>query len=668
MFKRSLLVVMLIAALAAGPLPALAQDEEPTPQEAFNISTTLAELGHNDLTLQGRETSRTVWLTLPHNWWLEQDIQVDLVYTASALLEDDRSGLTVTANDQEVASFRPVSDGTKQVFTFTIPTELVYQGSGFLLGFEGNLRTTDATCESMFLPEQWLRILDDTTLTLAAIIDETPPVLGNLSSTLLQDTVLDPTQVIFVLPDNPDSTALTAAAQVAARLNKQVSSKVFEFETRTTGTLTNAELEDSHLIVVGLPDDQPLLSQVGEALPAPLTEDGFLTATGMAAPPEYGVVQILLSPWNIARRMMVVSAGNAQGLSMVGQAFASDEMFAQLDGRFTFVNNIPETDEETVKGPWLDNQTTFAQMGYEHQTVNGLRISEVSYYTRWPAGWVLRGDAQLTLDVAYSPNVMPGSYIEVSIGNTPVGVARLEQSVGQRQFIFDLPAGDLQDEMLLPQSVQIRLQVANYMPIAECQTIDPSLIWTRILNSSKLTTPHDYAALPDLLAFPYPFVSDQPAAPVTLVLPDEPEEPEIEQALAVAAVLGRYALRSFDLRVAFADDVTENEYTDSHLIVLGERTRQPWVNTFLSASADLEVSSTGLLHEIISPWNMGRVVLIVSGQDTDGLASAVGALELVPVVDQPGTTAVIEAGESPRVVDTADEAMPQIEPALTPDQ
>jgi hypothetical protein len=668
MFKRSLLVVMLVAALAAGPLPVLAQDEEPIPQETFNVSTTLAELGHNDLTLQGRETNMTVWLTLPHNWWLEQDIQVDLVYTASALLEDDRAGLTITANDQEVASFRPVSDGTKQVFTFTIPTEHIYQGNGFLLGFQGNLRTTDASCENMFLPEQWLRILDDTTLTLAAVIDETPPVLGNLSSTLLQDTVLDPTQVVFVLPDNPDSAALTTAAQVAARLNKQGSSKVFEFETRTTSTLINAELEDSHLVIIGLPEDQPLLGQVGEALPAPLTEDGFLTATGMAAPPEYGTIQILLSPWNIARRMIVVSAGNAQGLRMAGQAFASDEMFAQLDGRFTFVDSIPETDEEALEGPWMSNQTTFAQMGYEHQTVNGLRVSEASYYTRWPAGWVLRGDAQLILNVAYSPNVMPGSYIEVSIDNTPVGIARLEQSVGQRQFIFDLPADDLQDEMLLPQSVQIRLQVANYMPIAECQTIDPSLVWTRILNSSHLITPHDYATLPDLLAFPYPFVSDQPAAPVTLVLPDEPEQTEIEQALAVAAVLGRYALRSFDLNVAFADDVTESEYADSHLIVLGERTRQPWVNTFLSASADLEVSSTGLLHEMVSPWNMGRVVLIVSGQDTDGFASAISALELVPAVDRSGTTAVVEAGESPRVVDAAGDAMPQIEPAVTPDQ
>jgi hypothetical protein len=206
------------------------------------------------------------------------------------------------------------------------------------------------------------------------------------------------------------------------------------------------------------------------------------------------------------------------------------------------------------------------------------------------------------------------------------------------------------------------------MPITECETVDPSFVWTRILNSSNFIMPHDYTNLPDLLAFPYPFVSDQPAAPVTLVLPDEPEQSEIAQALALAAVLGRYALRSFDLRVSFAEDVTETTHADSHLIVLGERTRQPWVNTFLSASDHPEVSSTGLLHEMISPWNIGRVVLIVSGQDTDGFASAVSALGQVPAVDRSGTTAVIEAGQPPSVVDAAGEDMPQIEPADMPGQ
>ncbi|MBN1202964.1 MAG: cellulose biosynthesis cyclic di-GMP-binding regulatory protein BcsB [Anaerolineae bacterium] len=655
-------------------------EESPTPEpgETISFEVTLADLDRGPLRLTGMHGSSSTWLSLPTDW-LVNEIEVDLGYIASPLLHEQRASLTVLVNEDVVTSFRPIGDGSEHRETFIIPQETIGTSSGFSLAFEGLLRTTDDICEEWDNPGQWLTILDSTKLTITASENTTAPTLENLARTIVvRNPVDEPPPVVFVLPDDPDPVALTAAAKIAARLGEQIGTEGLPFAALTSSALTDELKLEANMIVIGLPATQPLIGEMADAVPSGLEGDTFLTADGIAAPPDHGVIEILNSPWNPARKILLISAGSDAGLARAGDAFANRPVFETLAGVFQFVEEAAVAVGEPTEGAWLGDKTTLGQLGFSRRVLEGPGVTNVFHTVRRPPGWIFENGAKLTLHLAYSPALEEGSHVAVFLNDAFIGTAEIGKGVSQTEFTFDLPVELLNEteEGTRPRSLSLQFVVANIVIVPECQTINPEAIWTRIQSESYFLVPHSYMALPDLNAFPYPFVGDSPDVPTAIVIPSEPTDTELSAALSLAAVMGSYAIRDTHLNLLTTDQVSEAEYADANLIVLGERARQPLVDQFMAGMPpipggglyqDLERATTGILREEVSPWNAERMVLLVFGESDEAFVRAAEALYTsVPPVNAPGTIVVIEVDQSPRIIAGAAEAPAAEEPEEAP--
>lgn len=604
---------------------------------------------------------------------------VDVAYIASPLLDREQSTLTILANDRLITSVQPVADGTEHHFSLAIPVDQL-QGAGVTLHFQGYLRLTDLPCEVSNNPAQWLTILDQTSLTLTAGTNTAVPDLADLPQAIVVENALDtPPPVIFILPDDPDEVTLTTAAQVAARLGAGSRGSFASFGAETVSTLTETQKKTANLVIVGLPQEQVLIKEMRQALPADLVHDNFVTADNIIVPPEHGVIQIFNSPWNDARTVLLVSAAQKAGLALTGRAFADQVTFQSLRDSFHFVRALESRAEPIPTRAWLTPQTTFAQLNDRDRTVVGTGLHREFYFFRRPPGWVLDNGSQLTLHLGFSSALQASeSYVAAFINDVHIGTVPIGRGIKQSYFTFDLPVALLNQTPLgeRPQTMTLRLEVVNSLIENACEQSDPETAWTQIFADSFFVTPHVYLPLPDLQAFPYPFVSEQPTAPTAIILPPQPNTQELSSALSIAATLGRFAPTDFELHLLTVERVSAKTQRDANLIVLGSRQRQPLIGEFLTKMGPipgyreeqglyqhLKSQNDGLLREGPSPWNDERVALLVFGVSEPGFQNAAETLfDAAPPVAQPGSVAVVQPEQPPQIIYRAIDAVPEREP------
>ncbi|RMH00363.1 MAG: hypothetical protein D6706_03995 [Chloroflexi bacterium] len=652
--KRQFLILLIFVILFTHPQLTRAQSSEP-------LTATFADFGNNEITLRGMFGYGSAWIPLQSNWHINQPMQVTLRYIASPLLHPFRTTVTVLANGQEVASFRLAENSSlEQTQTFTIPPNLL-RGDGVSLQFNGFLRLTDAECEETNNPGQWLTILDSSTITFLPEPVTNMPDLAELDREIVvRNQVLGNVPVIFVLPDAPDQNVLTVAGKIAARLGRESGSHLMPFAVETADSLTMTQRESANLVVIGTPATQPLIAEMAAALPARLVQDGFVTADNRLS--HDGVIQLFASPWNSGRRVLLVSGGDEDALMQAGEVFADDEAFQALHGRYQFVRELPETAVVTPPPPWQNNIATFAQLGDRDRTIEGTGIFEEYYFFRRPPGWIFDNGSRLTLHIATSPALRPqDSYIAAFINDIHIGTVRVGEGVETGDVVsFDLPVALINETAsgARPQTLVLRLVVASFMAETLCEQTHPQAAWIRVYADSFFEVPHVYMGLPDLAAFPYPFVSDKPEAPVSLVVPPAPTVAEIAQALNLAAVLGRYAPAEFELVVETADTVTPTSHSQHHLIILGTRNRQPLIDELLTELSDvpgfqeddglyqaLTGDNTAVLREAPSPWGNDRVILLVLARTENGAQLALDLLyNRTPPTEHPGSVLLVEDG------------------------
>jgi hypothetical protein len=644
------------------------------------ITLPLSNYGYGDLSLKGMYGAAAAFIPFQSNWVVDDVIRVEATYIASPLLNRDRATLTVFANDMEVTSIRPVGDGEPHTLSFTVPSDRVRQ-DGILLRFQGYLRITDEECEETNNPGQWLTILRTSAVQISPTLDEASPTLENTLPDLVVRNVptdAENVPVVFVLPQNPNTATLTVAAQVAARLGSTADADNLPFEVITNLTGLTDELRNSaNLVVVGTPDTQPMLQELADSLPAPFSADGFTSAEGETVPAEHGVIQILNAPWNAARKILVVSASGEAGLRLAGDSFRHTPTFVTLQGEYKFVRELSANPADYTGAPWTTPTTTFAQLGDRMREIRGTGIVDEYYSFRRPAGWILDEGSTLTLDVSFSPVLRASeSYVSAFINDVFIGTLRTGQGIAMQPVTFALPVAQLNETPTgeRPQNLTLRLSVANYLAETRCEQTHPETAWTRISPNSYFTTPHVYLTLPDLQAFPYPFVSDAADAPTTtIIVPSEPTPDDLANGLSMAATLGRYATHGVNLALVTSADASQQTHGDSHLIVIGESARNPLVNDLSEGMVavpdpavyeSLQNPQFGVLREGQSPWNAERVALLVYSASEAGVNEGVSALwKTVPPVSQPGSVAVVEDGKSPRIVYRANNTSPQRESA-----
>ncbi len=638
-------------------LPGTAQAQEDPP----SLQVTLKDLGYGDFSLRGMYGSSRLWIPLRPDWDIQTEATLEVTYVASPLLRP-RSTLTLYANKQELISIRPIADGQPHTFTTTIPVSRL-QGKGVTLDFQGYLRLTDDPCEETNNPGQWIRILTrETRLTLNPTWRPAEPELAQMDEVLVVREARDYDQpippLLFILPDNPTPLELTVASQVAARLAAESSTRP-PIQVAFASQIQPEETGDAQIILIGEPHRLPWMDQLGRWLPAPWWQDTFRDAAGEPLPADQGVIQITRAPGRPHRYLLLVSGTSEEGLRRAGNAFAERDIYLALTGQYIFIGDSPPRVEPIPPLPWSTERTTFAQLGSDDRRVNGLGTHNLFYYFRRPPGWVLDRGAQLILRFTTSPALTSReSYIAAFINDVPVGTVRTGPDF-PNEAEMELPVARINRDLdgRVPSRWTLRLEVGNFAREMDCEQVHPEASWTIVQADSAFVTPHVYFALPDLQAFPYPFSAVEEGAPETWILiPSQPQARDIEQALSISALLALYTPQDRTTSIYPGDAVTEADLGTAHLIVLGDRDRQPWVKPLLDKMGTipgyrgerglyqaLKSPKQGLLREGQSPWNEDRVVLMAFGTTPEGAAHAADALLAeTPPVEEPGSVALVD--------------------------
>ena len=636
---------------------------------------TFDSLGYGDLPLQGLYASSYLYVPFQSNWALQDDALMMLRYMASPLLLSERSTLTILANNVEVHSLRPVPGALQQV-QFTIPLDRL-QGQGVTLQFRAYNRLTEQLCEETNNPAQWLTILADSQISFDHRDSEATASLPLIADQLLVRGPLEESPPVrFVLPDAPDQRMLTTAAHVAARLSHEIGG-VYPVEVVSESALTAAQREESNLVLIGLKPSSPLLQDIAADLPLAMDEGLFLTVDGEAVPAGHALVQAFNAPWNPARYILLVSANDEAGLSLAGQVFQDRAVYRQLQGEFAFISALNPLPDVQAASPWLQDVTSFAQLGDRDRLVSGFGITDETYYFSKPIGWLFDTGSALQLQIAASPVLRPQeSYFAVFINDVFVGSQRIGGDIPAQPLRFELPVGEINQALQRDTAglIVLRIQIANRIEEGACTPADPNVAWTRISASSAFLTRRVYQGLPDLRAFPYPFVDNLANTATIIALPDAATDEELSYGIGLAALMGRYAADDVSLTLMSASELNPEAHAGSHLILIGERQRLPLIDEFLAQMApvpddaiykSLSRPETGLLREAPSPWNSDRLALLVFSDGAVGLRQAMQAmLAQLPIVSESATVAAAYPGEALQVIYRSAEVQPDVTPQL----
>ncbi|MGZ9165181.1 MAG: cellulose biosynthesis cyclic di-GMP-binding regulatory protein BcsB [Anaerolineales bacterium] len=284
---------------------------------------------------------------------------LDLVFNNSALLSFERSGLNISLNGNLIGSLR-FSDETAGTATqrIRISPSLVLPG-GNQLRIQAEL-AAPTSCSLADSTNLWASILPESSLYLPLI--QAPVGFNSVQnlSVYPYPFVNIPTlsNTAFILDkDNPASWA--TASQIAFGLGGRVRGAVIDLAVAFDDAVPEEMRSNQDLIVVGLPSDLTLISELKDTLPAPF-EDGQNVPVvdnqqvSYRFPPEtsMGYLQLLASPWNPSQTILTVVGSTNDGVQLAGNALSDPLQRSRLAGNLAVVSaeNISVVDTRTGMG------------------------------------------------------------------------------------------------------------------------------------------------------------------------------------------------------------------------------------------------------------------------------------------------------------------------------
>lgn len=275
-----------------------------------------------------------------------KDAYIDLMYYHSGLLDYGLSSFSVELNNQVIAS-SPFAKESEQLTTLQvkIPPGLLRFGENRL---DINARMFLLTsCDTSGFSNPWLTVSDQSHIHLPVATDQnsvSPWLLDLRFYPDLFTTHSDLGDVAFVLPKaNPSTWRI--AGQVAYELGREANPLLSNLEAVYADEVPQEVLDQNSLIVVGRSSTVPFLTQINDQLPAPFdfendtaSESNMQVVYRIPSGMSVGYLQLLNSPFNVEKPILVLSGNSDEGLTMAGNALIIGDLRRQLTGVFAVTN------------------------------------------------------------------------------------------------------------------------------------------------------------------------------------------------------------------------------------------------------------------------------------------------------------------------------------------
>ncbi|MFM8321653.1 MAG: cellulose biosynthesis cyclic di-GMP-binding regulatory protein BcsB [Chloroflexota bacterium] len=635
---------------AAEPGPSTVEPAAPdTPVGALTHADllTLEQLGEREFVLNGPYDSHSLSFGLPGDWSLADGAGLEL-FLAAAFRSGERAGaaaglpggvLNVYFNDELLRAVQLDQAGSREEL-LAIPfsaldstrgdgrheLKLVLD-SGQACAVDQQLNVTVRSSSRFSFPHSLVAPSTDLTL---------------FPRPLFHDAAwLD--SAVIVVPEHPSAPELQSALTVAAGLGNLTGGEL-ALKLVTAANLTPEVQAGSHLVLVGKAGSLALLNEL--PLPMPLQGQAFPPLDASA---DDGVLQMVNSPWSLAKVVLVVSGNSDAAVVKAAQALSTGALRPNTQPNLALVANVLPQPAPLA----IPVDQTLAGLGYREQTFDRVGDNDFQYSFVVPAGQAAQPEAYV--DLAYSHSELLNyerSGLVALLNDQPIGSVRFSDQTSRKinRARIAVPAS-----VLLPGKNTLELR-ADLLPRDSCTSPELVGLWATVWSESNLHLPLQPFAFKaeqvfDLAGFPYPFTLNPSLGDTAFVLPHDDLQ-TWNVALQLAAYLGyRSHGPLVALQAYYPDALPEAAQQANHLLLVGRPSQFPLLQSARQAlPAPFEAGSDiamergmpvayrvpgdarlGYLQLFSSPWNKARVVLGVLGSSPDGLQSAGNALIQAPL-------------------------------------
>ncbi|MBI9046959.1 MAG: cellulose biosynthesis cyclic di-GMP-binding regulatory protein BcsB [Anaerolineaceae bacterium] len=592
---------------------------------------TLSDFGYQDVLLRGPIDQVKIPFSLPADWELgsEAKFKLDMAAHFSSILIGQEEPnldtvvagyLTVSLNGISLSPVAIQGPGEKSL-EMVLPANALqpdpFSGKHELVIQWDSSATCNDLATSVILYASTNMVLPHTSKDFDLDLSQYP-------APMYTEDLIFPAEVSLVVPDAPTEAELQAALSIAAGLGRLSDGELL-FGLISAGDLNERDHGDNHLILVGritafsILGEQPLKSS-GEG---------------------QGFIQILRSPWNDGRALLVVDGNSDQAIQMAGEAISAGELITGKDKDLAII----ETVEIVTAFEELDVDQSIAELLHDDLIMKtvGSATQEISFYL--PPGTSVSPEAYFNMIFNHSTLLdYLRSGVIVRINGLSIGSVRLSDASSTMNAV----------RMVIPPTAvhpginTLEIQ-ADLMPRDMCQ--DPRLesLWFTVFSDSTLHLPQ--AVIPiagevsDVLgSFPQPFV--HAALSDTIFLMSQTDSAAWNVAAKLAYDLGLHSTVSMgNAGVRFSEN-TKAEELISNTIIVGQLEKLPLVaslfeilpvpfgeDQILTTEAQARISfqvspdgDYGFLETARSAANPSASIFVVVGSSEKGLNWAGDAL------------------------------------------
>ena len=607
---------------------------------------TFGELGFQETSLVSPFDSTRVLFSIPANWRLVPNGEVTLEYEVTltgadaGLVGTEQNpyggSLAVTFNDELVSTIA-LTDLGPQTMQLTLPPtslDAVRQDGRHQL-------TISLSAQFSCLYNIRALVIVKPTSSFKLPFEVSAPVLdlSRLPAPFhLRDALL-PDKTLVVVPDEPDSKELQAAINVMSGFGSLVG-ETFDFGITPAAELTETLLADSNLIFVGRPEQFALLGDI--KFPLAVENKKFVNLP--AESETDGVLEMAVSPWNENKTVLLVGGNSTEAVLKAAQAISSGRILIYENPALAYVADVKLLSQTL---PVVED-FTLQSLGYKTETLSGIGLNSVQYLFNASKEQLNSKDGTIDLIYYHSGLLDYGlSSFSVELNNQVIASSVFSKETEQLTTMqLKIPPGILRFG-------ENRLTVsARLFAVTSCDSTGFSNPWLTISDQSSIhlpatTDPSTISPwLLDLKFYPDLFMTHSDLGDVAFVLPKAiPSTWKIAGQMAYQ--LGRSANPLIsNLEVVYADEVPQPVLAEKSLIVIGKSSTVPFlsqINDQLPAPFDFENDtaseshmqvvyripsgmSVGYLQLINSPFSIEKPILVLAGNNDDGLVMAGNAL------------------------------------------
>ena len=587
----------------------------PVSAEGLNFVDIPLESFHDEkpIELQGLISTQTLNIPLPQSWSLGEGNWLEIKVRTSPLLDAARSSLTISLNGLQLSSHNLTST-PRAKRRILIPANLFTQGNN-VLTFTGTLYLPDdpqTNCQNWDDPSRWIAIDPGGLLHLSFDRRDVQPDLSNFPRSLVEplEKYL-PEQAkkhtLIVLPENPTQDDLSSLSTISYDLGSYAGTNYdWQPEIVKGRQLNPNTISNRDIIYIG-------------TLPPEFQEQ-------VSNDKDY--IALFPSPWGTGNSVMIVGDQNRQDGFTPASIFSDRTKSILLQGELAYVDKNPLPEPQPFQ-----NIISFEELGYLDRTIKGIGRQSLIYSFYVPYG-VEPVSVKFNLEMGHSAglDILNSSFTIYLNGFSIAGILPSERTSPGESITVGLPAKRFRRGINF-----LRLAFDLHVPYSSCQRALDT-VWTTVFNSSTLEIRYrDRAPIPSLKNFPLPF-SDYPGS--TYVIPDHYDQGDLDYISRLSFMLGASAYRPNRPPIVMtASTFAQNKGDYANAILVGlplensvirsanDLLPQPFVKGKNSLEEGYGVylptsyteASLGLMQIMPSPWVKGGTVLVLTGNDEQGL-------------------------------------------------